>query len=72
MPTAPKRSAPDYFRLLNACDHGSFGAGISAGLRQKIVAESNRILALVAQAIAGDMALGLFATGDPRQLTGVI
>ena len=66
------QNMPDYFRLLNAYDHGSFGAGISAGLRQQIVAESNRTLELVTQAIADGMALGLFAPGDARQLAGVI
>ncbi len=66
------QNAPDYFRLLNAYDHGSFQTGISAGLRQQIIAESNRTLELVAQAIADGMALGLFAPGDARQLAGVI
>lgn len=66
------QNVPDYFRLLNAYDHGSFQTGISAELRAQIVAESNRTLELVAQAIADGMALGLFAPGDARQLAGVI
>jgi AcrR family transcriptional regulator len=66
------QNAPDYFRLLNAYNHGSFQAGISVEMRERIVVESNRTLDLAAQAIADGMALGLFAPGDPRQLAAVL
>lgn len=66
------QNAPDYFRLLNAYDHGIFQADIAPELREQIVSESNRTLDLVAQAISDGMALRLFAPGDARQLAGVI
>jgi AcrR family transcriptional regulator len=66
------QNAPDYYRLLNAYNHGGFQAGISAEMREQIIAESNRALDLVAQAIADGIALGLFAAGDPRQLAAVL
>ena len=53
--------APDYFRLLNAFDHGGFQDGISSTLREQILVESNRTLDLVAQAVADGIALGIFA-----------
>lgn len=64
--------APDYFRLLNAFDHGGFLDGISATLREQILHESNRTLELVTQAIADGAALGLFAAGDARQAASVL
>jgi AcrR family transcriptional regulator len=64
--------APDYFRLLNAFDHGGFLDGISAALKEQILIESNRALDLVTQAVADGMALGLFAVGDARQAASVL
>ncbi len=64
--------APDYFRLLNAFDRGDFQAGISAARQEQILAESNRTLDLVAQAIADGMAAGLFAPGNPRRAAGTL
>jgi AcrR family transcriptional regulator len=64
--------APDYFRLLNAFDHGGFLDGVSAALREQILVESNRTLELVTQAIADGMALGIFAAGDARQAASVL
>lgn len=66
------QNVPDYFRLLNAYDHGRFQAAISPGLREQIITESNRTLNLVAQAIADGMALGIFVPGDAHQMAGVI
>ncbi|MCX6027806.1 MAG: TetR/AcrR family transcriptional regulator [Chloroflexi bacterium] len=66
------QKAPDYYRLLNAYNHGGFQQGISADMREQIVRESNRTLDLVTQAITDGIALGLFAPGDPRQLAGVL
>ncbi|MGC8781632.1 MAG: TetR/AcrR family transcriptional regulator [Anaerolineae bacterium] len=66
------QNAPDYFRLLNAFDRGAFQEGISAGRRGQILAESERALGLVVQAVSDGMALGLFAPGDPRQAAGVL
>ena len=64
--------APDYFRLLNAFDHGGFQDGISPALKEQILIESNRTLDLVAQAVADGMALGIFAAGDARQAASVL
>ncbi len=64
--------APDHFRLLNAYNHGSFQQGISSEMSERIVQESNHTLDLVTQAISDGIALGIFATGDPRQLAGVL
>ena len=55
--------APDYFRLLNAFDHGGFQDGISSALKEQILIESNRTLDLVAQAVGDGIALGIFAHG---------
>ena len=55
------QNAPDYFWLLNAFDR-----------RAQIVAESDRTLALAAQAVSDGMALGLFAPGDAHQAAGVL
>ena len=63
--------APDYFRLLNAFDHGGFQDGISSALREQILVESNRTLDLVAQAVADGIALGIFAHADARQAASV-
>jgi AcrR family transcriptional regulator len=65
-------NAPDYFRLLNAFDHGGFQDGISPNLRENILRESDRTLELVSQAIADGMALGLYVQRDARQAAGVI
>jgi AcrR family transcriptional regulator len=64
--------APDYFRLLNAFDHGGFQDGISSALGEQILIESNRTLDLVAHAVADGMALGIFAAGDARQAASVL
>jgi AcrR family transcriptional regulator len=64
--------APDYFRLLNAFDHGGFQDGISETLTEHILVASNRTLDLVAQAVADGMALGIFAHDDARQAAGVL
>ncbi len=64
--------APDYFRLLTAFDRGDFASGLSPELLGQIRVESDRTLVLVAQAIADGMALGLFASGDARQLAGAL
>ena len=66
------QNAPDYFRLLNAFDHGSFRDGISPELRKQILIESDRTLDLVTQAIADGMALGVLAPGDARQAASVL
>jgi AcrR family transcriptional regulator len=66
------QDAPDYFRLLNAFDHGGFRDGISPERREQILKESNHTLDLVSQAIADGMALLIFAPGDPRQAAGVL
>ena len=63
---------PDYFRLLNAFDHGGFQDGISSALREQILIESNRTLDLVAQAVADGIALGIFAHADARQAASVL
>jgi AcrR family transcriptional regulator len=65
-------NAPDYFRLLNAFDHGRFLEGVSAPLQEQILRESNRTLDLVAQAVADGMALGMFAPADARQAASVV
>ena len=57
--------APDYFRLLNAFDHGGFQDGISPALKEQILIESNRTLDLVAQAVADGMALDLDFISSP-------
>ena len=64
--------APDYFRLLNAFDHGGFQDGISSALKEQILIESNRTLDLVAQAVADGIALGIFAHADARQAARVL
>lgn len=64
--------SPDYYRLINAFDHGDFEEGISGERRQQIFVESTRTLDLVAQAITNGMALGLFVPGDARHAAGVI
>lgn len=66
------QDSPDYFRLLNAFDHGSFQEGISLDLREEIIRESNRTLDLVSQAMSDGMALGLFAPDDARQAASVL
>lgn len=66
------RHAPDYYRLLNAYNHGDFQQRLSQEMRERILCESDRTLDLVTQAIADGIALGLFAPGDPRQLAGVL
>ncbi len=66
------QNAPDYFWLLNAFNRGAFRDGISAERRAQIVAESDRTLALAAQAVSDGMALGLFAPGDAHQAAGVL
>ena len=63
---------PDYFRLLNAFDHGGFQDGISSALREQILIESNRTLDLVAQAVGDGIALGIFAHADARQAASVL
>lgn len=64
--------APDYFRLLNAFDHGGFQEDISPELQQQVLVESNRTLDLVGQAIGDGMALGVFAPGNARHAAGVL
>jgi AcrR family transcriptional regulator len=64
--------SPDYYRLINAFDHGDFEEGVSGERRQQILIESTRTLDLVSQAIADGMALGLFVRGEPRHAAGVI
>lgn len=66
------QNAPDYYRLLNAYNHGGLQSGVSPEVQSRIVAESTRTLDLVAQAIADGMALGLFAPGDVRLAAGVL
>lgn len=66
------REQPDYFRLLNAFDHGGFQDGISPERREQILVESNRTLDLVARVIADGMARGTFAPGDARQAASVL
>jgi len=63
---------PDYFRLLNAFDHGGFQDGISPALREQILVESKRTLELVAQAVADGIALGIFVHADARQAASVL
>ena len=59
--------APDYFRLLNAFDHGDFQDGISPELREQILHREQAYPRPGRQAIADGMALGLFAPGDAHQ-----
>lgn len=66
------QDAPDYFRLLNAFDHGRFQDGISPERHAQILKESNHTLQLVGQAIADGMALQVFAPGDARRAAGVL
>jgi hypothetical protein len=58
--------------LLSAFDRGAFQSGISPERRAQILETSNHTLALVAQAIADGMALGMFASGDAHQSAGVL
>ncbi len=66
------RNAPDYFRLLNAFSHGGLLEGITAEMRDRIVAESSQALDLVAQAISDGVALGMFTPGDARIAASVL
>jgi AcrR family transcriptional regulator len=66
------QNSPDYFRLLNAYDHGDFEQGVTAARRERLLEASNRALDLVTQSIADGMALGLFVQADARKLAGVL
>jgi AcrR family transcriptional regulator len=65
-------NTPDYFRLLNAYDHGDFEQGTSAQQQERLLEASNSTLDIVTQVIADGMASGIFAQDDPRKMAAVL